>query len=52
MGTGVYAATVILGSNVVYDNASSKLTSTNVQDAIDELYNKTFVKKKNKSLYI
>ncbi len=49
MGTGVYAATVILGSNVVYDNASSKLTSTNVQDAIDELYNKTFVKKKIKA---
>ena len=46
---GVYAATVILGSNVVYDNASSKLTSTNVQDAIDELYNKTFVKKKIKA---
>ena len=46
---GVYAATVILGSNVVYDNASSKLTSTNVQDAIDELYNKTFVKKNIKA---
>ena len=46
---GVYAATVILGSNVVYDNASSKLTSTNVQDAIDELYDKTFVKKKIKA---
>ena len=49
MGTGVYAATVILGSNVVYDNASSKLTSTNVQDAIDELYNKAFVKKNIKA---
>ena len=46
---GVYAATVILGSNVVYDNASSKLTSTNVQDAIDELYSKTFIKKRIKA---
>ena len=48
-GTSVYATTVILGSNILYDNASSKLTSTNVQDAIDELYDKTFVKKKIKA---
>ena len=45
-GTSVYATTVILGSNILYDNANSKLTSTNVQDAIDELYDKTFTKKK------
>ena len=48
-GTSVYATTVILGSNILYDNANSKLTSTNVQDAIDELYDKTFVKKKIKA---
>ena len=46
---GVYATTVILGSNILYDNANSKLTSTNVQDAIDELYDKTFTKKKIKA---
>ena len=48
-GTSVYATTVILGSNILYDNANSKLTSTNVQDAIDELYDKTFTKKKIKA---
>ena len=48
-GTSVYATTVILGSNILYDNANSKLTSTNVQDAIDELYDKTFVKKNIKA---
>ena len=40
-GTGVYAATILFASNQVgYDNTSSGLTSTNVQDALDELYTK------------
>ena len=39
-GTTVYAATVISGSDVSYSNTSSDLTSTNVQGAIDEVYNK------------
>lgn len=38
-GTTVYAATVISATNVSYSNTSSKLSSTNVQGAIDELYN-------------
>ncbi len=38
-GTTVYAATILFNSNQVgYDNTSSDLSSTNVQDAIDELY--------------
>ena len=37
-GTGVYAATVINASDVSYKNASSGMTSTNVQGAIEELY--------------
>ena len=36
-GGSVYAAN-ILSKNISYDNSSSKLSSTNVQDAIDELY--------------
>ena len=40
LGTGgVYAATVINASDVSYKNASSGMTSTNVQGAIEELYN-------------
>lgn len=40
LGTGgVYAATVINASDVSYSNASSGMTSTNVQGAIEELYN-------------
>lgn len=39
-GTTVYAATIISAVNVSYSNTSSKLSSTNVQDAIDELYDK------------
>lgn len=38
-GTGVYAATVINASDVSYSNASSGMTSENVQGAIEELYN-------------
>ena len=40
-GTGVYAATIIYNSNQVgYDNTSSGMSATNVQDALDELYTK------------
>ena len=37
---GVYAATVINASNIEYSNSSSGLTSTNLQDALDEAYTK------------
>ncbi len=37
---GVYAAATIPSSNVSYDNSASGLTSTNMKDAIDELYEK------------
>ena len=36
---GVYAVTYFPGLNTTYDNSDSGLTSTNVQDAVDELYN-------------
>ena len=36
---GVLAATYFPSSDVTYDNSSSGLSSTNVQGAIDELYN-------------
>lgn len=36
--TSIYAANTISGSQVTYDNTSSKLSSTNVQGAIDEIY--------------
>ena len=42
---GVYAAVTITGSNVTYSNSSSGLTSTTVQGAIDELNNKTDIRK-------
>ena len=35
----VYAITYFPSNQVTYDNSSSKLNSTNVQGAIDELYN-------------
>ena len=38
----VYAANTIYAKNVTYDNSSSGLSSTNVQDAIDETYDKCF----------
>lgn len=41
-GSGVYAATLVNSKNVTYDNSTSKASSTNVQDALDELYNNTF----------
>ncbi len=39
-GVGVYAATMISSSNISYDNSKSGLTSTNLNGAIDELYEK------------
>lgn len=36
---GVYAVTYFPGINTTYDNSDSGMTSTNVQDALDELYN-------------
>ena len=36
--TGVYAAIMYQSSEVGYDNSNSGLTSQNVQDALDELY--------------
>ena len=36
---GVYAATYFPSVDVTYDNGASGLNSTNVQGAIDELYN-------------
>ena len=35
---GVYAATYFPSDDVTYDNTESGLSSNNVQDAIDELY--------------
>ena len=41
-GTSVYAATILFASDEVgYDNTSSGMSATNVQDALDELYSKT-----------
>ena len=41
IGGSVYAATILFQSNIVgYNNATSGLSATNVQDALDELYNK------------
>ena len=39
-GTSVYAANTIYARNVTYDNSNSGLSATNVQDALDETYNK------------
>lgn len=51
-GTTVYAATVISAANVSYSNTTSSLSSTNVQEAIDELYNKANLQKnKNNKIY-
>ena len=40
--TGVLAVTYYASKDVTYDNTESGMTSENVQDAIDELYNKAF----------
>ena len=37
---GAYAAILVNSKDVTYDNSNSTLTSTNVQSALDELYNK------------
>ncbi len=42
--SGVYAATIISSINVGYSNESSKLVADNVQEAIDEVYDKSFNK--------
>ena len=42
--SGVYAATIISSINVGYNNESSKLVADNVQEAIDEVYDKSFNK--------
>ena len=39
-GTSVYAAILYASSDVGYDNTSSGMSATNVQDALDELYTK------------
>ncbi len=39
-GVGVYAATTLSSSDITYDNSKSGLTSTNLNGAIDELYEK------------
>ena len=49
--TSVYAANTIYSKNVTYDNSSSCLISSNVQDAIDELYLKIYPSQFYKSLY-
>ena len=46
-GTGVYAATVINAINVGYSNTTSGLTSTNMQDALDEAYQNTELKNRS-----
>ena len=40
-----YAADIILGSDVYFDNKNSNLSSTNVQDAIDEINEKVLLTK-------
>ena len=45
---GVKAAYILAASEVVYDNSSSGISSTNVQGAIDELYAKADEKAKSK----
>ena len=44
-GTGVYAAILYASSDVSYDNTSSGMSATNVQDALDELYTKANYRK-------
>ena len=46
-GTTAYAATVISSKDISYDNTSSKLSSTNVKDALDELTQKTELKNRD-----
>ena len=46
-GTSVYATTVISSKDISYDNTTSKLSSTNVKDALDELQTKISSKYSN-----
>ena len=46
-GTTVYAATVLSSNQISYDNTTSKLSSTNVKDALDELSTKTELKNRD-----
>ncbi len=48
---GVYAVTTIMGSNIIYSNVNSGLSSSNVQGAIDELYDKAENLKKVRYAY-
>ena len=42
-GVGVYAATILYNSHAVgFDNTCSGMIATNVQDALDELYEKAY----------
>ncbi len=47
---GVYAVTYFPGLNTTYDNSDSGMTSTNVQDALDELYGVCFPKSAGDSI--
>ena len=47
-GPTVYAATTLLSQSVYYNNTNSGATSTNVQGALDELYTKAHVVKRQK----
>ena len=41
LSVGVVSASKVLGSNIIYDNSNSTLNSTNIQDSIDELVEKS-----------
>lgn len=41
LSVGVVSASKVLGSNITYDNSNSTLNSTNIQDSIDELVEKS-----------
>lgn len=43
-GISAYAATIIDSKNVLYDNTTSGLDSTNVQEAINEVYKKADIR--------
>lgn len=45
---GVYAATTILSSNISYDNTKSGITSTNLNGAIDELYEQSDIRRRGR----
>ena len=47
-GVGVYAVTTISSSNISYDNSKSGLTSTKLNGAIDELYERSDIRKQGK----